>query len=131
MWIVAPVAAASRPWPETWSAWLWVSRTCSIAHAHVAGELEVLVDLEARVDDRRHARVLVADQIRGAAEVVMDDLTEDHAPTLSERQRLTEGWVRSATALEPVPTQPVDVQIGCTISVIHFDESGSSRGLVT
>ena len=30
MWIVAPVAAASRPWPETWSAWLWVSSTCSM-----------------------------------------------------------------------------------------------------
>ena len=30
MWIVAPVAAASRPWPDTWSAWLWVSKTCSM-----------------------------------------------------------------------------------------------------
>ena len=30
MWMTAPVAAASRPWPETWSAWLWVSRMCSI-----------------------------------------------------------------------------------------------------
>ena len=29
-WIEAPVARASRPWPETWSAWLWVSSTCSI-----------------------------------------------------------------------------------------------------
>ena len=27
---VAMVAAARRPWPETWSAWLWVSSTCSI-----------------------------------------------------------------------------------------------------
>ena len=27
---VAPVAAASRPCPDTWSAWLWVSKTCSI-----------------------------------------------------------------------------------------------------
>ena len=30
-WIVAPVASTSRPWPETWSAWLWVSRTWRIA----------------------------------------------------------------------------------------------------
>jgi hypothetical protein len=30
MWIVAPVAAARRPWPETWSAWLCVSTTCSM-----------------------------------------------------------------------------------------------------
>ena len=26
----APVAAARRPWPDTWSAWLWVSRMWSI-----------------------------------------------------------------------------------------------------
>ncbi len=30
MCTVAPVAATSRPWPETWSAWLWVSKTCSM-----------------------------------------------------------------------------------------------------
>ena len=30
MWMVAPVAAARRPCPETWSAWLCVSRMCSI-----------------------------------------------------------------------------------------------------
>ena len=28
--MVAPVAAARRPWPETWSAWLWVLSTCLI-----------------------------------------------------------------------------------------------------
>ena len=48
------------------------------AHAHVAREREVLVDLEARVDDRGDARVLVADQVGGAAEVVVGDLAEDH-----------------------------------------------------
>ena len=30
MWIFAPVARARRPWPETWSAWLWVSSTWPI-----------------------------------------------------------------------------------------------------
>ena len=84
-WIVAPVAAASRPWPETWSAWLWVSSTCSMRTAHVAREREVLVDLEARVDDRRDARVLVADQVGRAAEVVVGDLAEDHGPTRHQR----------------------------------------------
>ena len=62
MWIVAPVAAASRPWPETWSAWLWVSRMCSIRTPEVAREREVLVDVELRVDDRGDAGVLVADR---------------------------------------------------------------------
>ena len=56
------------------------------AHAHVASELEVLVDLEARVDDGGDPGVVVPDQVRRAAEVVVGDLAEDHAPTLSERQ---------------------------------------------
>ena len=30
MWMTAPVAAASRLWPDTWSAWVCVSSTCSI-----------------------------------------------------------------------------------------------------
>jgi hypothetical protein len=30
MWMVAPVEAARRPCLETWSAWLWVSSTCSM-----------------------------------------------------------------------------------------------------
>ncbi len=30
-WMVAPVASTRRPCPLTWSAWLWVSRTCSIS----------------------------------------------------------------------------------------------------
>ena len=48
------------------------------AQAHVAGQLEVLVDLEARVDDRGDARLLVADEVGRAAEVVVGDLAEDH-----------------------------------------------------
>ena len=47
-------------------------------HAEVARELEVLADLEAGVHHRRDARVVVADEIRGAAQVVMGDLPEDH-----------------------------------------------------
>ena len=47
-------------------------------HAHVARQLEVLVDLKARVDDRRDAGVLVADEVGGAAEVVVGELAEDH-----------------------------------------------------
>ena len=49
------------------------------AHAHVARQLEVLVDLEARIDHGRHAGVLVADQVGRAAEIVVGDLAEDHA----------------------------------------------------
>ena len=74
----APVAAASRPWPETWSAWLWVSSTCSIRHPVQAGEAQVGVDVPLRVDDRRDPAV--ADQVGGAAEVLVDDLAEEHRP---------------------------------------------------
>ena len=55
------------------------------AHAQVAREAQVLVDLEARVDDGRDAGVLVADQVGRAAEVVVGDLAEDHGSTLSRR----------------------------------------------
>ncbi len=50
------------------------------ADAAVAGELEVLVDLEARIDDRGDAGALVTDQVGGAAEVVVGDLLEEHRP---------------------------------------------------
>ncbi len=49
-------------------------------HAGVARELQVVADLQARVDDGGDARVLVADQVGGAAEVVMGELTEEHPP---------------------------------------------------
>ena len=51
--------------------------------AEVAGVAEVLVDLEARVDDGGNAGVQVADEIGGTAEVVVHELTEDHALIMS------------------------------------------------
>jgi O-methyltransferase involved in polyketide biosynthesis len=54
------------------------------AHAHVPREREVLVDLELWVDDRGDARVLVAHQVGGAAEVVVGDLAEDHGAILPD-----------------------------------------------
>ena len=56
-------------------------------HAHVARQLQVLVDLELRVDDRREAGVLVADQVRGAAEVVVGELAEDQCDRRLYRRR--------------------------------------------
>ena len=49
------------------------------SHAQVAGQLEVLVDVEARVDDGGHTGLVVADEIGRAAEVFVDELAEDHA----------------------------------------------------
>ena len=54
----------------------------------VARELEVLADLEAGVDHRGHAGVVVANEVGGAAEVVVDDLPEDHAAIIATARRL-------------------------------------------
>jgi hypothetical protein len=48
--------------------------------AEVAGEPQVLVDVQARIDDRGDPGVLVADQVARATQVVLGDLTEDHGP---------------------------------------------------
>jgi hypothetical protein len=50
--------------------------------AEVAGELQIRVYVELGVDDRRNSGVLVADQVAGAAEVLVDELPEDHLLTL-------------------------------------------------
>ena len=53
--------------------------------AGIARELEVLGDLEARVDDGGDAGVLVSDQIGRAAEVVVYELPEDHRASIIQR----------------------------------------------
>jgi hypothetical protein len=47
------------------------------AHALVAGERQVLVDVELGVDDRGDPGVLISDEVRGARQVVVGYLTED------------------------------------------------------
>ncbi len=52
------------------------------AHAEVARERQVLLDVELGVDDRGDAGVLVADQVGRAAEVVVGHLAKQHASTI-------------------------------------------------
>jgi hypothetical protein len=47
------------------------------AHALVAGERQVLVDVELGVDHRGDPGVLISDEIGGAGQVVVGYLTED------------------------------------------------------
>src|SRR4051794_26357066 len=68
------------------------------AYVQVASHLEVDVDVEARIDHGADARLLVADQIRGAAEVVVGDLTEDHVPRMTDRLLLL--WDIDGTLLQ-------------------------------
>ena len=91
MWIVAPVARASRPWPETWSAWLWVSSTCSIRTPCRRARSQVGLDVPLRVDDRGDAGGAVADQVGGAAEVLVDDLAEEHRRRSISKRKRTSG----------------------------------------
>ena len=50
--------------------------------AEVAREPQVLADVQPRVDHGRDARFVVADEVGGAAEVLVRDLAEDHAGNL-------------------------------------------------
>ena len=52
-------------------------------HAAPLRFLEVLLDPVGRVDDDGHAGVLVSDEVRGASEVVVDELLEQHLATLA------------------------------------------------
>src|SRR5262245_1298776 len=53
------------------------------ADAAVVRLRQILLDLERRSDDDRRGRVLVTDEIRRAAEIVVDELREDHAATVA------------------------------------------------
>ena len=53
------------------------------ADAQVAGQPQVLVDVEPGVDDGGHAGLLVADQVARASEVVVGQLPEDHDRSFS------------------------------------------------
>ena len=47
-------------------------------HALLLGRCEVLLDRVGGIDDNRLLRLLIADEIRRAAEIVVDELPEDH-----------------------------------------------------
>ena len=51
--------------------------------AEIARELEVLLDLEAGIDDRGDPRRVVAHEVGRAAQVLVCDLTEDHGRIIS------------------------------------------------
>ncbi len=44
--------------------------------------LDDRLDRVRRIDDDRHAGVLVPDEVAGAAEIVVQELLEEHRPTL-------------------------------------------------
>ena len=66
--------------------------------AQIAREPQVLADLQPRVDDRRDARVLVADQVGRAAEILVRDLAEDHAAESNRSVRVPITLRTQATA---------------------------------
>ena len=82
-------------------------------HAHVAGQREVLVDVELGVDHGGDAGVLVADQVGGAAEVVVDDLAEDHAGSIAQTAATSPGArTTPASSSPPSPNGPTASRAG-------------------
>jgi hypothetical protein len=49
------------------------------------GGIEILLDGERRIDDDGFLRLLVADEIRGAPEIVVDELPEQHGRDRTSR----------------------------------------------
>ena len=60
------------------------------AHTRVACEVEIDVDLEAGIDDRRDSGLVVTDDVGGAAQIIVGDLAEEHRATIqSTRTAIT------------------------------------------
>jgi hypothetical protein len=54
-------------------------------HLMSPGGVQILLDRECRIDDDRLPRLLVADEIRGAPEIVVDELPEQHGRDRTSR----------------------------------------------
>src|SRR6202042_1918756 len=79
-------------------------------HPEVARQPQVLVDLQLGVDDRGNAGVLVTNQIARAPQVIVSDLTKDHAlflarsvarPALSQPRRSGRASISPTSSREP------------------------------
>ena len=76
-WIATatPCSSASRPWPDTWSARVRLEDTLEL-HTLPLGRFEILLDREGRIDHDCLAGGVVADQVGGAAKIVVDELAK-------------------------------------------------------
>ena len=79
------------PWPETWSACVWVSIDADELRAVALAEGEHLAHVERRIDDDGLAGRLAADEIGGATQVAPDDLLEDHSSP--SPRAITRRWI--------------------------------------
>src|SRR5215204_1909975 len=71
--------------------------------AEVASLLQIVVDLEARIDDGHNPRFIVTDHVGGAAEVVVDELTEDHEPRPTPEQTSSQILISAGSAIRDHP----------------------------
>ena len=74
-----PCSSASRPCPGDVVGMRVRLEHADDPHPALLRLLEVLLDREGRVDDDGRARVLVADEVRRAPEILVDELREDHS----------------------------------------------------
>ena len=78
MWIVAPDARASRPWPGDVIGVVVGFEHVLDSDPVQPGKVQVRLDLPLRVDHRGDALVDVADQVGGASEILVDHLPKEH-----------------------------------------------------
>ena len=71
-------SSARRPCPETWSACVCVSTVRTMRTPSRSASASDRLDRERRVDHDRLARLLATDEVRRAAEILVQHLREEH-----------------------------------------------------
>ena len=82
-----PCSSARRPCPETWSACVCVSSTRTIRTPAAAAASRYCSIANAGSTTTASPASAVADEVRAAPEIVVDELPEEHAPTLLKGRR--------------------------------------------
>ena len=121
---VARTPSARRPWPERWSACVCVSSTRVIARPRATASSWKGLHRIRGIDEHGLARLLVTDQVRRAAEVVVDELAQIHRA--GTYQRLPLHFLKSE--LGPVRTRPGPVP-GHVPEVCQFCANPSTVGI--
>ena len=101
MLIGMPCSRASRPWPETWSACVCVSIVRTIASPASLGLVEQRLDREGRIDEHRDAGFFVSHEVTRTAEIVVQELVEDHGATVAPGSRYCSGSERRRKKKRP------------------------------
>jgi len=97
----------------------------------IARELQVPRDLEAGVDHGRDAGVLVAHEVRRAAEVVVDDLPEDHRASIIRSDLPVDAFRTPDDRFADLPGYPFEPHYAELGGLrLHYVDEGSGSPVV-